>query len=481
MALEVPDPIFMGKTHGGIRKTLKGLLKQTGYKIDKIVVPCAGSFSVEETLVGIGFDPTQIVSNDICIYSSCLGYFFDPKKDVKDLGFKILDQDILQLNLPDATEQELVAKILFTLKSAQIDGKSEFCRWQRLEYHNQWERIFDSYMTALENMKTKLGGLTYRMGDANALIGETMYEKGVFIYYDPPFYKGGYTKMFDPKDYFSWKSPSIPELDPDACQTFVASLAKAPTLIAVLLSNWTNYTSLPSGFEIAYVEVTDPKEGKRVFLLLNQAISKSIAVPRKQMPLPSQVYSLYQDQEITTDSVLGVVPITRELSLYYYDLLVRELGFTDAEVFFAIVIDGRVLGTAGFMVGSWVRDRKPEIFENFGITVLSNKYPKLGKLLMSAITCREFVNRVEASYEDKLRPKIVRIRTACLSKYESSMSHRGIFLLKDRKKLKNGRYHLMYETKVFEKTYAEVLQGWLKKTKQESKNQTQKKVGTESQ
>jgi hypothetical protein len=465
VSLEKPDALFRGITPVSARRVLKLFLEEKGDALKKWVVPCAGQFTVPEALVDFGVPPSSIVCSDITLFSSVLGYIASKKPSLDPLGFKPVSPR-MQEALKDFTPKsvlEQAALILYAIKWTQLDSAKDFFRYQRLAFESDRQRIFTQYVDTMGKLLGKLGGSGYEIRDAFDHVQSVAHESEAAIWFNPPGYKGGYGKMFDAKGHYVWEAPAIAEIDPIKNSVFMAALTEAEATVLAYMTEGHALEGTPPGWNKCYTAIND-KTRKRSYILCNKSVKLVVPVRKKETPL-GKLYPLYDDREITAKSKISLLQCSKELALYYYDLFVRELGMVVAQKYYLFMIDGRVAGTCGFFQQFWFVKRLPVLYETFGLSMTSEKYARLGRLLMGAITCLEFKKQylTEAVKTDKLFCDLKMLRTTCLTKYPESKKNRGLLKLVKRERMANGRFYLVYETEWHKRGYSDVVTEWVGK------------------
>ena len=93
MPINRPDPIFQGVTLTGVRRALRVLMEEQYAKNDhsRFVNACVGGFATVETAADAGVLTNQLVTSDMSLYTSVLGYVLDPTHKIEELGFEVLD------------------------------------------------------------------------------------------------------------------------------------------------------------------------------------------------------------------------------------------------------------------------------------------------------------------------------------------------------------------------------------------------------
>ena len=107
--------IFQGVTNRHIRNYLGTYLKNRADT--KVIMPCAGKFTLCDVLVKAGFKAENIFASDITLYSTILGYFYSGR-DLSKLGIRMKEPfEWVSLNGDDVS---LAARVLVAMKYFQI-------------------------------------------------------------------------------------------------------------------------------------------------------------------------------------------------------------------------------------------------------------------------------------------------------------------------------------------------------------------------
>lgn len=466
MPLHLPDPLFRGVTSTVARRMLKPILG-AGLKdqITRYVVPCAGQFTIPEALVSLGVEPNRITTSDITLFSSVMGYLADPTKSLDALGFHAITPELKEFldEFPTDSPEQQAAAIFLAIKWVQLDSPKDFFVWQRRSLVAEKMAIHEQFVKALTKFTQKMGGLRYEMKDAFEQVREVQESPETLVWFNPPGYSKGYSKMFAPKGHYKWAEPSIEELDPKRNSEFLESVKDKPVHLLVYIEEGHAVRSVIDGF-IPLHAVLNEKKRTKTYILSNKEVDVRATARAKITSGVVPKYQAYDDHTLTDASTVSMIQCTKEEALYYYDLFVRELGMVKSEVYYLFCIDGQVAGTCGFFMRDWRMTRKDYLFETFGLTMTSLRYARLNRLLMMAITCEEFRDQIlKEAVKPLLNSEPIKLRTVCLSKYQDLKANRSILKLTHKEQLPNGRWYLVYETLWHKKNYATAVVEWIAK------------------
>jgi len=178
-----------------------------------------------------------------------------------------------------------------------------------------------------------------------------------------------------------------------------------------------------------------------------------------------------EDDEIKPDTKIEFKSVSADIALYYRDLWAHKLGNTKAEHYYLILLNDKVFATVGFHTSELFRLRSTRVFENYGFNAPSKRHPRINRLMMMLITCKEMegvlrkdVSKVNRVYDLK------GLRTTCLSKYRKVKSNNGILKVEKREKMKDGVYKIMYDTDFHKRNFQQCVVDYLKEENQLLKN-----------
>jgi len=463
-------PIFKGLAPIDSRRAVKTYVRQHMGGFKSFMVPCVGIFALPEIFIELGAKPETIHTSDISLFSSTLGYCFDPAKSIDDLCFEVLDKKLIKaaINFPLETNEHKAAFILYVLKYCQLNSKSVYVQNQRREMLFNPMIVFERYLSGINKLKQTLYGCHYKIEDAYLDLHDHWDNPECFIWFNPPGYAGGYEKMYDSRGFYTWDEPTLPNLLLSEVPAIHELMRDKPATIACLSEDWYELPLMEDkGWYKYHVTTvgTNVYTEKRVFVMLNKDPKGSLFSRSNIKEIPKNIPPVFDDHEITKDSKISVVECYKDMAWYFYDMFAKELGAIESVDYYLFCVDGQIVGTLGFFTKDIILNRVSSLFESFGITIISKKYKRLNRLLMRYITSQLFIDQFERECipANLFMPKITSLRTTCIAKYPEVKANRGILKLKDRTQLPNGRYHIRYEGDIHKMTHDEILNEWLTK------------------
>ena len=470
--LSMPS-LFLGATPASARAYLHRVFVGARATYPRVVVPCAGRFSGPLMAIRAGYRPEQIATSDIGLFSNLIGALASGQ-DPRALGAVVNATLLPNLAAAMAIEVDPVryaALVLLALKMAQTPPKHAYLQMIAEDLREGWRRHLDALATSLAALVTPLRGLSYRVADVRDILRETANDPGAILYVDPPGFAGGYKKQGDGGALLTYPRPDVAQFDPRTGFSEVRALAHVSAALVLTLQ-----AGESMGDDAARAVWAEETKSGIKWLTANRkapaaALAGGIAVTIRGRQSVAPGHAVWGDatDRIRADSVLQIAKTTREVGLYYRDLFAHTLGQTDTQVFYLVILDGKVFGTVGMDLMN-ARLNKPYpgdeglmAWESFGFSSRHVRYPRhLNRLLMMAVTCAQFLTVLKAGGRFPAGDPIG-IRTACITKGHESKGNRGILKLRAREPRPDGRFHLVYSTPWRPGTFADQVRAWVAK------------------
>ena len=454
--------IFQGTTRKQTRDYLQAVFTKLRASYERVIVPCAGRFTIPSVARGSGFSTDEVIVSDISLFSTVIGRYINDHQ-ISDLGIKY-HKNLEYLHENDGKELHH-ASALYAMKIGQFHQSDNY---YNQTFREELERVPEAYIKRfneqLIEMRQTIGAIKYRIADLWTELEEYKQDQKAIIYMNPPAYKSGYAKMFDYKGFITWDEPSIPEFDATTGMDDLFDYAiEAKSLVL-----WYRRKKVKDR-EKTYMTFGHQTRPDQIdFNLCNrpEEIPKSIQQMKVIDVKPLKTHVLPYNHNITTESEIKVACVTQDVALYYRDLFAHKLPIGYSETYFCLLLDGYVFGAVGMHLAAARRRNYRNgsfwLHETFGFTA-PTKYYRLTRLLMMCITTTRFVDDIIKTNPGLAYIKPVKLQTTCIADVPELKTNRGILKLVDRRKLPNGKYHINYNTDFRDETYKEALQKWLSK------------------
>lgn len=452
------NTIFQGISPKANRDAIGNYLKK--HKFDKLIIPCVGRFTTPEVAVEAGMAPSQIITGDISLFSSLIGYYL-AGKDLTQLGissaFDFID--------PAQPPAEYAASVIYGMKVCQLKENNYYNRELKKAITANPQAQIAALAESLKNLKEKLGGISYDIIDLRELIKNWQDDERALIMVAPPAYGAkGYARMFDLGDKITWNEPNIPYFgNKGDMEALVSGLTGVNA--TVMLEIFRDRSAVPDTW-ITYELIADSKL-RATYLFLNKEPDESfINRPRfvKTKPLPYPIIS--PADEITGDSEIKTLIVNLDVANYYRDLFTHKLGASMADTNVIFLIDGKIAAVRGYTSPA---QAKGELYEIYGIVHNNTRHRHLNRLIMRLITTRQFERAINNTLFD-----LEAITSTKISKYPEYREARGILQEYSREELKDGTFKTKYRAAFRDMTFKDCIIEWLKEEESYGQNKQRK-------
>lgn len=469
--------IFLGNTGTEQRKFLKEaltFLKEKGY--ERVHAPCCGQFAIAGCAVDAGFAPQNVFNSDFSLFSGVLGYFYS-NRPISSMPLKISDDHLAEIIASDAPEIRKASEILLVIKKTQFRTHIAYEK----AFVTEMEVNKDYYLREIESKlataKQRLDGINYDIRDLRDYVnnGDQLTEKDIVII-NPPAYEHGYKRMFRHGELIKI-SVDIAEFmfKKEYVDLFTRSTWNKPLYIWLrndakngLPEYFHPYAVYAKEFSVDRAEYwlcTRPAELET--FLLNRNVW--LDLPSKQKIHHFALFGI--EDEIKPDSTVGVHKVDKQTADYYRELWAHKLGQTNAEAYYLIFIDKKLVGTVGFHSRDLRLMISDKLFENFCFNAPSTRYPKLNRLMMMLVTSAEMRDIfLMTSLKTNRMFHIAGLKTTCLSKYRKVKLNNGLLEITKKEKMKNGMYKIVYETNWYARTFQDCIKLFLTESKKYATN-----------
>lgn len=464
------NKIFLGDTPSDQRRYLTAVLRFLRERYPRIVLPAVGQFTLAKCAIEAGYAREAIFASDISLYTSLLGYLYAGKS--VDALKPMLAEEYRERYKACADDTERVACLFWLMKTQQLNPEVTYERLVLDDLAERREEHIAQLSGKIATLSRYYAGINYDIADMRALLSSPQ-DPGTVVVVNPPVYKSGYSKMFDFKSAIRWES-GIDEFDFSKEYRALYERTRAfPTPFI-----WYRFRDTEGfdGREVIFCKEYDVN--KRDYWLMTKPeelagfryrYTVDFMTETGVKPYPAPVFS--DTRELTTGSRIRFVPVDERTALYYRDLWAHKLGNTSAEQYFLMLVDGKVFATVGFMTTALFRLESDRVFENYGFSAPVKGMPRANRLLMMAITSREFgdVIRRHASRVNRIY-RLNGLRTTCLSKYRKVKLNNGILDVLSCERIRDGKpnggmYKILYDTDFHDMTFAQVVAKFLDEEK----------------
>lgn len=433
-----PGAMFLGCLGTSEQRFLVKLIQtaaKSGYT--RFVEPCAGTFAMSNLAVQNGFKPEQIETSDVSMMPTVLGYAITGQSleplEIHAQGFS--DEELLE----PATA--LYAQLyLRTSKSAG----NEYFHNMLVDLRERRAEHIESINRQIEVVRNLLHGMSYRPLDMWKHLEEVLDDPHAIVIANPPTYFYGYEKFYDTQGKMTWKEPEYQLFDPETGHKQLYDMCMDAKALVLCYQEkkvgeavgYTIYARSGTRADLnAYITTNREEEATAL------ANGKKIKRPAESKLEPLDCSMLPRDHVITEESKVQIIPIKAATAQYYRVLWTHNFVGSSATWNRALPIDGYVAGVFG--ISKMAAD---SVFVWYVMKVPHETY-RLGRLCYMLAQNRGFVDTLLDTID---REKVVKMRTAMLTKYPENKEVRGIMKLVNRAEDKQNGYKLTYEAELVE-------------------------------
>lgn len=457
MAMQL-DKIFLGVTQSEQRKYITAAFEYLHEQYPTLILPAVGQFSLAKCAMEAGYAPEKIFTSDISLFTSLLGYYYTGQP-IDDIGFEVRDVYGEAYSVL-TTDSRKVAFLMWLMKTQQLRSEVYYERVVKDELHENMAKHIDNLERRIRAYREYYKSINYKIADLRSEITAEWPDNSLMVM-NPPAFKGGYKKMFNFERVLHYAFP-FDEFDMKKEYKNLFEMTKARKFPVI----WYRYGDA-NGYNAEEVIYAKEFSADRYdyWLITKPEVLKGFRYRGivdfqgfEQLKRYKNVPVFGTNDELTENTKVQFIPVEQDIALYYRDLWCHKLGNTGAESYFLIALDGKIFATVGFMMGKVFRLQSTKVFENYGFTCPSSKYPNINRLLMLLITSKEMkdvlyhsTSRVNRVYE------LNGLRTTCLSKYRKVKLNNGILKLESKEKMKDGVYKLVYDTDWHDRTFQDAV------------------------
>ncbi len=451
--MDSPTAIFLGVTPKPLRDYLAGVFGLLKDDYEYLVNPCVGTFGIIQAAVSAGWSPAKIVTSDISLFSSVLG-FLAAGESLDALNVTLAGSSNLLLPYLRGNDTKHGAAILLALWLANHDGKNAYLQRYVRELQYDLGGALDRLAARLETMLTPLQGLTYTIADAREEVMHWTIEPRAVISFAPPWYKGGYAKMWSSPD-VQWAAPVVPELTPDEAEEMSDALDTGQAL-SLLVRSLPKDEILPDA-----VAVLETGRDWTACILSNQPERLPARCFRKALRFGHPRHPLWSGQEVTAESAVSVELLTLEEAQYCRELWTHlAVCGVGGQVSLGLLLDGKLAAVSNYTSLHLSRGQTDCLAEIFAIAAPNDIH--LARLMSACLLSYETRDLIDTRAGLRIyQPS--GMTSKFLTPHPALSRLRGLMKLTEREQQKDGTFILSYRGEWHKRSWAQCLADWLKK------------------
>ncbi len=451
--------MFQGTTPPDAVKIVQETVKFWGIK--RLYNLCCGNFTIERAMFNAGL--TDLVSNDVSVYSTALGFYFSGKGLAEFKPRKgIPERCAFALSRFSTDEEKLSTILLVSNYGGCMFRQGDYYNEQLEEVKAQWDSMIDKQVDKLGKMTFRLSG--FECMDCFSFLEQIPDTDDVGIYTFPPFKKGGYERMFDfINRLVEWPTPEYRVFGDEQVLELLEKLSRRKHWIF----GTHYYREDLKNHLVGTFKTTN--RGLQCYLYASDFDKARIVVPNQNIRR-LDIIRLRRGEKI--GDKMEIHPIDgASFNCLRAQYLNKNISPASPEACFAVTVDGKLIGAFAHSRGEYTIAgiEPPYLYGMSDFPVSGTDYKRLSKLIVMASISKE----AQEFYEMKYGTRIVSSVTTAFSRRPASMKYRGILKLCTSQKGKDGEYILNYGGRFGEWTLDQALKEW-KKNNKESKEDENK-------
>lgn len=447
--------MFQGTLPQPVVRIIGKIVKEWDTK--RIYVGCSGNFTIERSISSLISCP--ITSNDVTIYSSYIGKFF-AGESLKNLQIK--EEFVGKYRIFNGymdTDADKVATLIIASDMLSYDKPGEYFQRMYGAYVEQFPRMHKQLVEKLVKVKTKID--TFYNGDVMELLDMVGPQDGFISF--PPFYGGGYEKMWSKlEEVFFYEKPQYEQFDPDKVLHKFCDKIKQ-------MNNYVICTERPvEELSNDLIGCSETAKGKAVYVY-GKSMQTHFIEARVKNTNAKPIIKITKDYKLTGDIKIKSINVDQFIENKSMYLSTRIKSTANPQRMFALYDGSKCFGFFGisdtYMLSAPESYEGPSIYLMSDFAVSPTCEAKLSKLVLYCILSKEVRMIAEHLYGKRINL----ISTNVFSKNPVSMKYRGLFELASAKELErdeDGRatqYNLTYVAKPGKWTLKEGYEVWKQK------------------
>jgi hypothetical protein len=431
---------------GTIPGPMRAIVRETAgsWPRGEVYVPCCGNFTIERSLAGMGF---ALHSSDVSIYTTAIGRWLTRQP----VGIQLREESAEQLHwLADSLDDgvgTVAAMMLGTRFLASVGREGLWHQRVVRSYRDQWKAKHAETVERLSGSDVALA--SYQVEDVRSWLQKVPADAPVCSF--PPFYGGGYEKLYEPlNEHFTWDAPQYEPLsDADVVDVLAAIIDRPYWLTA------SNHDVPELHQYLRGVIKATPRAAP--FYVYASAAPTRIVAPRQAIE-PVKAPRLRRGEELAGPLSLALLKPGQFNALRSRYLNPR---IAPGAANLAVAVkdgNGKILGVFAMAPSTFVPD---EAYVLSDFAVAPTDYPRLSKLIVLAATSSEAQRLCQRAFSRRIRT----VATTAFSNNPVSMKYRGLMRLTKRSPSNEDgwKYQLQYRGAIGEHTLAEALEKWAKR------------------
>ncbi|MFD8092382.1 putative antirestriction adenine methyltransferase [Streptomyces malaysiensis] len=431
---------------GTIPGPMRAIVRETAgsWPRGDVYVPCCGNFTIERSVAGMGF---ALHSSDVSIYTTAIGRWLTRQP----VGIRLREESTEHLGWLAGSLDDGVGTVatlmLGTRFLASVGREGLWHERVVRSYREQWEAKHAETVQRLSGSDVELA--SYEVEDVRSWLQKVPRDAPVCSF--PPFYGGGYEKLYEPlNEHFFWDAPEYEALSDADVVDVLGAITDRPYWLTA-----SNHDVPDLHPHLRGVIKATPRAAP-FYVYASEAPTRIVA-PRQPVE-PVKAPRLRRGDEL-----VGPIKLAMLKPGQFNALRSRYLNprIAPGAANLAVAVKdgvGRILGVFALAPSSYTPD---EAYLLSDFAVAPTDYPRLSKLIVLAATSTEAQLLCQRAFSRRIRA----VSTTAFSNNPVSMKYRGLLRLTKRGPSNEDgwKFQLQYQGAMGEHSLAEALERWAKR------------------
>ncbi|MFE3216089.1 putative antirestriction adenine methyltransferase [Streptomyces antimycoticus] len=431
---------------GTIPGPMRAIVRETAgrWPRGEVYVPCCGNFTIERSVAGMGF---ALHSSDVSIYTTAIGRWLTRQS----VGIRLREESRDHLGwLADSLDDGVgtVATLMLGTRFLASVGRQGLWHERVVRsYRDQWDAKHAETVRRLSGSDVELA--SYEVEDVRSWLQKVPRDAPVCSF--PPFYGGGYEKLYEPlNEHFVWDAHEYEPLSDADVVDVLGAITDRPYWLTA-----SNH-DVPDLHPYLRGVVKATPRAAPFYVYASEAPTR-IVTPRQPIE-PVKAPRLRRGDEVVRPIKLAMLKPGQFNALRSRYLNPR---IAPGAANLAVAVkdgSGRILGVFALAPSSYTPD---EAYLLSDFAVAPTDYPRLSKLVVLAAMSSEAQLMCQRAFSRRIRA----VSTTAFSDNPVSMKYRGLLRLTKRGPSNEDgwKFQLQYQGAMGEHSLAEALEKWAKR------------------
>ncbi|MEV7936639.1 hypothetical protein AB0O82_10890 [Kitasatospora sp. NPDC088264] len=430
--------MFQGTIPGPMRSIVRETAQQ--WPVGPVYIPCCGNFTIERSLAGMGF---ALHSSDVSIYTTAIGRWLTGQP----VGIRLRDESRDQLGwLADSLDDGVGTVATLMLGTRFLASVDRDGLWHQRVVHSYREQWQAKHTETTEKLgRTDLQLTSYQAEDVRSWLQTVPSDAPVCSF--PPFYGGGYEKLYEPLNtHFDWDAPEYSPLSDADVVSVLGAITDRPYWLTA-----SNHDVEELRPHLRGVIKATPRAAP--FYVYASKAPTRIVAPRQPIE-PVTVPRLRKGEQIEGPLTLSLLK-PGQFNALRSRYLNPRIAPGAANLAVAVKAAGRIIGVFAMSPSTYTPD---EVYLLSDFAVAPTDYPRLSKLIVLAATSAEAQLLCQRAFSRRVRA----MATTAFSNNPVSMKYRGLLRLTKRSPATDDawKFQLQYQGAMGEHDLAAAYTTW---------------------